>query len=148
MRRFQSMASGDYMAAATKPLPPNRGPRAVQQKKAVLHDGRDPVKLTADPKVAAARQKLFQLGYPAGRSTTGFCIMLAGAAITSVSRRQHCITMSSCEAELVALADCAIELISTSSELLNLSASSMTVRSRRAATRRAPVAAMKSAVAR
>jgi hypothetical protein len=45
------------------------------------------------------------------RSTTGFCIMLAGAAITSVSRRQHCITMSSCEAELVALADCAIELI-------------------------------------
>ena len=45
------------------------------------------------------------------RSTTGFVIMLAGAMITAVSRRQHCITMSSCEAELVALADCAIELI-------------------------------------
>ena len=45
------------------------------------------------------------------RSTSGFCIMLAGAAVTSVSRRQHCITMSSCEAELVALADAAIELI-------------------------------------
>ena len=37
--------------------------------------------------------------------------MLAGAAICCVSRRQHCITMSSCESELVALADCAIELL-------------------------------------
>lgn len=45
------------------------------------------------------------------RSTTGFVIMLCGAAITAVSRRQHCITMSSCEAELVALADLAIELL-------------------------------------
>ena len=45
------------------------------------------------------------------RSTTGFVIMLAGAAICCVSRRQHCITMSSCEAELVALADAAIELL-------------------------------------
>ena len=45
------------------------------------------------------------------RSTTGFCIMLAGATICAVSRRQHCITMSSCESELVALADCAIELL-------------------------------------
>ena len=31
--------------------------------------------------------------------------------ILAVSRRQHCITMSSCEAELVALADLAIELL-------------------------------------
>ena len=45
------------------------------------------------------------------RSVTGFVIMLAGAAIVAVSRRQHCITMSSCEAELVALADLAIELL-------------------------------------
>ena len=45
------------------------------------------------------------------RSTTGFVVMLAGAAILAVSRRQHCITMSSCEAELVALADLAIELL-------------------------------------
>ena len=37
--------------------------------------------------------------------------MLAGAMITAVSRRQHCITMSSCEAELVALCDLAIELL-------------------------------------
>ena len=45
------------------------------------------------------------------RSTTGYVIMLAGAAIVAASRRQHCITMSSCEAELVALADLAIELL-------------------------------------
>ena len=52
------------------------------------------------------------------RSTTGFVIFLGGAAIAHTSRRQHCITMSSCEAELVALADCAIELIYIS-ELLD-----------------------------
>ena len=45
------------------------------------------------------------------RSTTGFLIMLGGAAIAHASRRQHCITMSSCEAELVALADLAIEML-------------------------------------
>ena len=32
------------------------------------------------------------------RSTTGFVIMLAGAAIAHASKRQHCITMSSTEA--------------------------------------------------
>ena len=45
------------------------------------------------------------------RSVTGFVIMLAGANIVAVSRRQHCISMSSCEAELIALADTAIELL-------------------------------------
>ena len=45
------------------------------------------------------------------RSTTGYCIFLGNAAVSTASRRQHCITMSSCEAELVALADCAIELL-------------------------------------
>jgi len=45
------------------------------------------------------------------RSTTGYVIMLCAAVVVAVSRRQHCITMSSCEAELVALADCAIELL-------------------------------------
>ena len=44
------------------------------------------------------------------RSTTGFVIFLANGAINCKSGRQHCICMSSCEAELVALADCAIEL--------------------------------------
>ena len=33
------------------------------------------------------------------------------AALAHTSHRQHCISMSSCEAELVALADCAIELV-------------------------------------
>ena len=37
--------------------------------------------------------------------------MLGNATVSAASRRQHCITMSSCEAELVALADCAIELL-------------------------------------
>ena len=45
------------------------------------------------------------------RSTTGYVIFLAGAAISTGCRRQHCITMSSTEAELVALCDLAIELI-------------------------------------
>ena len=45
------------------------------------------------------------------RSTTGFVILLAAATISAASRRQHCISMSSCEAELIALAECAIELI-------------------------------------
>jgi len=45
------------------------------------------------------------------RSTTGYVVLLAGACILAASRRQHCITMSSCEAELVALADLAIEML-------------------------------------
>ena len=45
------------------------------------------------------------------RSTSGFFIRLAGATISSASRRQHCVAMSSTEAELIALADCAIELL-------------------------------------
>ena len=50
------------------------------------------------------------------RSVTGFMIMLACGTILSCSKRQHCISMSSCESELIALADCAIELL----YLLNL----------------------------
>jgi hypothetical protein len=45
------------------------------------------------------------------RSTTGYCVMLAGAAVVTKSARQHCISMSSCEAELNALAEAAIELL-------------------------------------
>ena len=45
------------------------------------------------------------------RSTTGYVVFLGNAAIAHTARRQHCITMSSCEAELVALADLAIELL-------------------------------------
>ena len=46
------------------------------------------------------------------RSTSGYCIFLGGACIASCCRRQGCIAMSTTEAELVALAECAIELIS------------------------------------
>ena len=45
------------------------------------------------------------------RSTSGFCIFLAGAAIGHYCGRQGCIAMSTTEAELVALAACAVELI-------------------------------------
>ena len=45
------------------------------------------------------------------RSITGYVIFLGGGAVAHASRRQHCITMSSCEAELVALADLSIELL-------------------------------------
>ena len=50
------------------------------------------------------------------RSVTGFVIVLACGTVLSCSKRQHCISMSSCESELIALADCAIELL----YLLNL----------------------------
>ena len=45
------------------------------------------------------------------RSTTGFVIILACGAIAHASRRQHCIALSSTEAELMALADLAVELL-------------------------------------
>jgi len=45
------------------------------------------------------------------RSTTGFVIMYAGAAIGFGSPRQHCIALSSTEAELMALATAALELL-------------------------------------
>ena len=47
------------------------------------------------------------------RSTSGFCIFLGAGAVSTGCRRQGCIAMSSTEAELVALAECAIELIVT-----------------------------------
>ena len=45
------------------------------------------------------------------RSTTGYVVKLANGTVSAASRRQHCISMSSCEAELYALAECAIELL-------------------------------------
>ena len=45
------------------------------------------------------------------RSTSGYHIDLGGACIAHCCRRQGCISMSTTEAELVALADCAIELL-------------------------------------
>ena len=54
------------------------------------------------------------------RSTTGYVIKLAGASVAHASRRQHCISMSTCEAELIALADAAIELLSLEPVLTKL----------------------------
>jgi len=46
-----------------------------------------------------------------GRSSSGFVAKLAGATIGHYHRTQHCIAMSSCEAELMALATAALELL-------------------------------------
>jgi hypothetical protein len=45
------------------------------------------------------------------RSTTGYVITLAMGAVAHGSRRQHCIAMSSTEAEMMALAELALELL-------------------------------------
>jgi hypothetical protein len=45
------------------------------------------------------------------RSTTGFIIKLAGGAIEWSSRRQHHVTLSSCEAEQAAACDAAKEIV-------------------------------------
>eukprot|EP00965_Chrysotila_dentata_P091517 3021843-Pleurochrysis_carterae.AAC.1 len=41
--------------------------------------------------------------------TTGFCIMYGGAAVSYGSKRQHCISLSSTEAEIVAASHTAAE---------------------------------------
>eukprot|EP00965_Chrysotila_dentata_P023026 762890-Pleurochrysis_carterae.AAC.1 len=43
-------------------------------------------------------------------STTGFCIMYSGAAVSYGSKRQRCISLSSTEAEIVAASQTAAEL--------------------------------------
>ena len=45
------------------------------------------------------------------RSTTGYVIMLAGGAVSHGSHRQHCIAMSTTEAELMGLAELALEML-------------------------------------
>ena len=44
-------------------------------------------------------------------ATTGLAIFLAGASVCMMSKRQRCVTLSTCEAELVALSMCAAEVI-------------------------------------
>ena len=51
------------------------------------------------------------VNWRASRSTSGFIVFLGGAAISCYCGRQGCIAMSTTEAELHALAACAIELI-------------------------------------
>ena len=45
------------------------------------------------------------------QSSSGFVATLAGATVSHYHRRQHCIAMSSCEAELMALSTAALELL-------------------------------------
>ena len=54
------------------------------------------------------------------RSTTGYCILLACAAIAHRSHRQHCIAMSSTEAEMMALAELALEVLYIRAVLITL----------------------------
>eukprot|EP00965_Chrysotila_dentata_P146217 4828562-Pleurochrysis_carterae.AAC.1 len=44
-------------------------------------------------------------------STTGFCVTFGGAATSYGSKRQHCILLSSTEAEIVAASHTAAEVI-------------------------------------
>ncbi len=60
---------------------------------------------------ASCLHALADANWRSTRPTSGFVIFLAGGAIAHCCRRQTCIAMSTTEAELVALADCAIELI-------------------------------------
>ena len=45
------------------------------------------------------------------RSTTGKTVMYGGATVLHRARKQHCVSMSTCEAELIALADLALDLL-------------------------------------
>ena len=45
------------------------------------------------------------------RSTSGFVAILAGASVSNFHRSQHCIAVSTCEAELMALATAALEVL-------------------------------------
>ena len=54
------------------------------------------------------------------RSTTGLYVKLAGGAVVHASRRQHCIACSSTEAEMMAMADLALEVLYVRSVLSDL----------------------------
>ena len=60
---------------------------------------------------AAELYALCDANWTTTRSVSGGCFMLGGSAVSTFYRSQHCITMSSTEAELYALAECAIELL-------------------------------------
>ncbi|KAL1530776.1 hypothetical protein AB1Y20_001674 [Prymnesium parvum] len=44
-------------------------------------------------------------------STTGWVVLFGGAVVAWRSRKQHSISMSSTEAEIIAASDCALELV-------------------------------------
>eukprot|EP00965_Chrysotila_dentata_P149872 4949085-Pleurochrysis_carterae.AAC.2 len=49
-------------------------------------------------------------GWAVAHSTTGFCITFGGAAISYGSKRQHCISLLSTEAKIVAASHAAAEV--------------------------------------
>ena len=49
--------------------------------------------------------------FEAWGATSGLVVFLAGAAVAVVAKRQRCVTLSTCEAELVALSVCAAEVM-------------------------------------
>eukprot|EP00965_Chrysotila_dentata_P091981 3036149-Pleurochrysis_carterae.AAC.1 len=53
----------------------------------------------------------FDSDWAVAHSTTGFCIMYGGAAVSYGSKRQHCISLSSTEAEIVAASHTAAEVV-------------------------------------
>eukprot|EP00965_Chrysotila_dentata_P042526 1410339-Pleurochrysis_carterae.AAC.1 len=53
----------------------------------------------------------FDSDWAVAHSTTGFCITFGGAALSYGSKRQHCISLSSTEAEIVAASHTAAEVI-------------------------------------
>ena len=58
--------------------------------------------------------------FTARRSTTGYTILYGGAAILSRTRKAHCIAMSTCEAELMALASLALDMMYVMNVLMHL----------------------------
>eukprot|EP00965_Chrysotila_dentata_P250027 6209221-Pleurochrysis_carterae.AAC.1 len=60
---------------------------------------------------AAYRLLRQRLDVTVAHSTTGFCSMYGGAAISYGSKLQRCISLSSTEAEIVAVAHTAAEVI-------------------------------------
>ena len=55
------------------------------------------------------------------RSVSGVAVMYGGAAVSSTSRTQHCVTLSTTEAEYVAMAEGAKECMFVRSVLQYLS---------------------------
>ena len=66
--------------------------------------------ITYDPSVANAGQLVAysDSDWAVGHSTTGFILMLCGAAIVYSSKRQGCVAMSSTEAEIIAASTCSL----------------------------------------
>ena len=70
-----------------------------------------PITFSADAPDAAVMTAESDSDWAVGHSTSGFFLMLAGAAFAYSARRQQCITLASTEAEIVAASACATEIV-------------------------------------